>query len=198
MNSQSFDRLIKALLDGDQSVAVAEAVDLRNAGVDNEQIIIGGIETAMGKLDAKCTVEQFNLLEIMLAGRAVTGVIKALYPDGPPPATRETVALASLEGDVHDLGKNIVKTVLLAKGYRVVDCGKDCPVETLIDKAEREGAGIICISGLITSVMPLVRTGRSDVADTRSDRHKSPGRRRGPEAGVGEFAQCALCRGFRL
>jgi len=39
MNSQAFDRLIKALLDGDQSVAVAEAVDLRNAGVDNEQII---------------------------------------------------------------------------------------------------------------------------------------------------------------
>ncbi len=157
MNSQSFDRLIKALLDGDQSGAVAEAANLRNAGVDNEQIIIGGIETAMGKLDAKCTVEQFNLLEIMLAGRAVMGVIKALYPDGPPAATRETVALASLEGDVHDLGKNIVKTVLLAKGYRVVDCGKDCPLETLIDKAEREGAGIICISGLITSVMPLVR-----------------------------------------
>ncbi len=157
MNRQPFDRLIKALLDGNQSVAVAEAVDLRNAGVDNEQIIIGGVEAAMGKLDAKCTVEQFNLLEIMLAGRAVTGVIKALYPDGPPPATRETVALASLEGDVHDLGKNIVKTVLLAKGYRVVDCGKDCPVETLIDNAEREGAGIICISGLITSVMPLVR-----------------------------------------
>ena len=157
MNRQPFDRLIRALLDGDQSVAVAEAVELRNAGVDNEEIIIGGIETAMEELDAKCTVEQFNLLEVMLAGRAVTGVIKALYPDGPPPATRETVALASLEGDVHDLGKNIVKTVLLAKGYRVVDCGKDCPVETLIDNAERADARIICISGLITSVMPLVR-----------------------------------------
>jgi len=50
----------------------------------------------MGKLEAKCTVEQFNLLEIMLAGRAVTGVIKALS-GRPPPATRETVALASLE-----------------------------------------------------------------------------------------------------
>lgn len=80
-----------------------------------------------------------------------------LYPDAPPPPTRETVALASLEGDVHDLGKNIVKTVLSAKGYRVVDCGKDCPLETLIDTAAREGAEIICISGLITSVMPQVR-----------------------------------------
>ncbi len=157
MNSQVFDRLIKVLLDGDQSAAVAEAANLRNVGIDNEQIIIGGIETAMEKLDAKCTVDQFNLLEIMLVGRAVTGVIKMLYPDEPPAATRGTVVLASLEGDVHDLGKNIVKTVLVAKGYRVVDCGKDCPLETLIDTAEREGAEIICISGLITSVMPLVR-----------------------------------------
>lgn len=157
MNKQSFDPLIEALLEGDQSRAISEAASLKNAGVDNERIIAGGIETAMEKLDAKCTVEQFNLLEIMLAGRAVTGVIKSLYPDAPPAATRETVALASLEGDVHDLGKNIVRTVLLAKGYRVVDCGKDCALEKLIDTAEQEGAGVICISGLITSVMPLVR-----------------------------------------
>lgn len=157
MNDQVFDQLIKALLDGNQSWAVAEAANLLNAGMNNEQIIIGGIETAMETLDAKCTVEQFNLLEIMLVGRAVSGVIKMLYPAAPPSPTRETVALASLEGDVHDLGKNIVKTVLLAKGYRVVDCGKDCSLETLINTAERESAEIICISGLITSVMPLVR-----------------------------------------
>jgi len=152
-----FEPLIAALLDGNQSVAVAEAVNLRNSGVDSGQIIIGGIEAVMEKLDAKCTVEQFNLLEIMLAGRAVTGVMKILYPDLPLVPSRETVALASLEGDVHDLGKNIVKTVLLAKGYRVVDCGKDCPLARLIDTVAQEGAEIICISGLITSVMPQVR-----------------------------------------
>ncbi len=157
MNNQSLDRLIDALLEGDQARAVAEAAGLRNDGIANEQAIIRGIETAMGRLDAKCTVEQFNLLEIMLVGRAVMGVIKMLYPDSPPAATRETVVLASLEGDVHDLGKNIVKTIMTAKGYRVVDCGKDCPVENLVDAAAREGATIICISGLITNVVPLVR-----------------------------------------
>jgi methanogenic corrinoid protein MtbC1 len=155
--NHSFDALIEALLDGNQSAAVAEAANLRDGGIDNERIITCGIEAVMEQLDAKCTVDEFNLLEIMLAGRAVTGVIKMLYPDAPPPPTRETVALASLEGDVHDLGKNIVKTVLSAKGYRVVDCGKDCPLATLIDTAAREGAEIICISGLITSVMPQVR-----------------------------------------
>src|SRR5208337_3859516 len=78
-------------------------------------------------------------------------------PDLPPLATRGTVVIASLEGDVHDLGKNIVKTVMTAKGYRVVDCGKDCPVEKLVDAAVREGALIIAVSGLVTSIIPLVR-----------------------------------------
>ncbi len=157
MNNQSLEKLIEALLDGDQARAISEVTVLRNASIDNEVIITDGIEKAMELLDTKCTVEQFNLLEIMLVGRAVMGVIKTLYPDLPPLATRGIVVIASLEGDVHDLGKNIVKTIMTAKGYRVVDCGKDCPVEKLVDAAVREGAEIIAISGLITSVIPLVR-----------------------------------------
>ncbi len=157
MNNQSLDQLVEALLEGDQARAVSEVTILRDAGIDNEVIIKEGIEKAMGQLDTKCTLEQFNLLEIMLVGRAVMGVIKTLYPDLPPLATRGTAVIASLEGDVHDLGKNIVRTIMSAKGYRVIDCGKDCPVEKLVDAAAREGAAIIVISGLITSIIPLVR-----------------------------------------
>jgi methylmalonyl-CoA mutase cobalamin-binding domain/chain len=157
MHNPNLNRLIEALLEGDQARAVSEAMSLRNGGVKDKRIITEAIEPAMGRLDEKCTVDHFNLLEIMLVGRAVTGVIKALYPDSPPVATRETAVLASLEGDVHDLGKNIVRTIMTAKGYRVVDCGKNCPVENLVDAAVREGATIICISGLITSIIPLVR-----------------------------------------
>lgn len=127
-------------------------------GIGHAQIIMEGVEAAMAQLDAKCTVEQFNLLEIMFSGRAVTGVIKELYPPGAlPPNTKGTVVLGSLEGDIHDLGKNILKMVLTAKGYRVADCGKDCPVERLIDTVEQEGALAIGVSGLITSVIPQVR-----------------------------------------
>jgi methylmalonyl-CoA mutase cobalamin-binding domain/chain len=112
----------------------------------------------MTQLDAKCTVEQFNLLEIMLVGRAVTGVMKDLYPpDVPPPQTKGTVVIASMEGDIHDMGKNIVKMVLTAQRYWVVDCGKDCPVEKLIDTAEQEAALAVGVSGLITTVIPQVR-----------------------------------------
>ena len=112
----------------------------------------------MSKLDAKCTIEQFNLLEIMLAGRAVTEVMKNLYPaDQPALSKKGSVVIVTLEGDVHDLGKNILKTILLANGYRVVDCGKDCPIQKLLETVEKERPIAIGISGLITPVIPLVR-----------------------------------------
>ena len=59
--------------------------------------------------------------------------------------------------DVHDLGKNILKMVLEGKGYRVVDCGKNCPITKIIDTAENENAQAVGISGLITVVVPIVR-----------------------------------------
>ncbi len=156
--SMSMEPLKAALLDGDQARAVAEAVSLVVAGTPNERIVSGAIEEAMEQLGAKCTVEQFNLLEIMLVGRAVTAVMKYLFPAGSPsPAKKGTMVLASLEGDVHDLGKNIFKTVSTAKGIGVIDCGKDCPLDRLIDAAVREAAQFICVSGLITTIIPQVR-----------------------------------------
>ncbi len=153
------------MLDGDHAKAVANVQGLRQAGVAPEQIVVDGIETAMLRLDEKCTVEHFNLLEIMLAGRAVGAVIKELYPNGmPPDAGRHTVVIATLEGDVHELGKNVVKSVLHGKGYRVIDCGKNCPLEKLVNTAAREGAHAALVSGLITSVIPQVRQVREALA----------------------------------
>jgi len=160
------DPLVKALLDGDQIQAIAEVRRLRDTGVEHERIVIEGIEAAMDQLDSKCTLEQFNLLEIMLVGRAVMGVIKELYPSGVPPfQTKGTVVVASPEGDVHDLGKNILKVVLTAKAYRVVDCGRDCPAERLISAAQREGAFAIAISGLMTNLIPRVRQIRDKITE---------------------------------
>ncbi len=156
--------LIKHLLDGDQAQAIIELKKLQKAGCTPRQIIIEGVEAAMERLDAKCTVEQFNLLEIMLCGRAVTGVMNELYPpDQPQPPTKATIVIGALEGDVHDLGKNILKTVLAASGYRVIDCGKDCPTQKIIDTATQESALAVGISGLITTVIPGLRRLRDEM-----------------------------------
>lgn len=166
MSNLRVDLLVKALLDGDQAGALAEARRLRDGGVACEQIVTQGIEAAMGQLDAKCTVEQYNLLEIMLTGRAAMGVIKELYPESDlSRPTKGPIVIGTPEGDVHDLGKNVLKAVLVTGRYRVVDCGKDCPVRTMIDAAEREGARAILVSGLITTVIPQVRLLRNGLIE---------------------------------
>jgi dimethylamine corrinoid protein len=163
---QVMEPLVDALTRGDKDRSVMEAKRLMDGGVQTEEIVLKGIEVAMTKMDAKCTMDDFNLLEIMLVGRAAMEVMKIVAPGGGEPRrARGTVIVATPEGDVHDLGKNIVKTILTGKGYRVVDCGKDCPIDTLAASAAQEGADAIGVSGLITSVIPSVRTIRSLMKD---------------------------------
>lgn len=152
-------RLVESLVQGDKDAAVREAGRLLQEGVPEEKIVLEGIEVAMNQMDAKCTMEDFNLLEIMLVGRAAMEVMKVVVPGRTATTTsKRTVILATPEGDVHDLGKNIVKTIFTGKGFRVIDCGKDCPVEAMTSAVTREKADSIGVSGLITSVVPLVRS----------------------------------------
>ena len=157
VSNAEMQRLIESLANGDSAVALTESRRLRAAGVPSERIVSEGLEIAMERVDAKCTVEAFNLLEIMLVGRAVTVVAGELYPLGiPADRSKATLVIASPEGDVHDLGKNIVTMVLTGQGYRVVDLGRSCPVAALAEAAEREKAAAVLLSGLITTVIPQV------------------------------------------
>ena len=150
--------LVSAIIEGDSAESVRHARELCGQGATTQEIVLLGVEPAMAALDAKCTLEQFNLLEIMLSGRAVTDVMKALHPSGVTSAdARGTIVVATLQGDVHDLGKNILKMVLVGKGYRVVDCGKDCPLDRLAETTEEERPLAVAVSGLITHVIPQVQ-----------------------------------------
>lgn len=152
-------KLVIGLRNGDAKLCQNLAKELLDGGASGEDIALNAIHPAMDMMSDKCTSEQFNLLELMLAGRAVLATIKTIYPeDGEEKAraNRETVVLAALEGDVHDLGKGIVKIVLSTKGFSVVDCGKDVSVETTIQAALSQNASAVCISGLISSVIPQV------------------------------------------
>lgn len=137
-----------------------------NEGINKELIVTECIEVAMIQLDDKCTAENFNLLEIMLAGRVVTTIIKKLYPDIlKSDINKGTIVLATLEGDVHDLGKNIVKMVLTGRGYKIIDCGKNCKMSDLINTCAEHKPFLVGISGLITSVIPLVKEVKKQLKD---------------------------------
>jgi methanogenic corrinoid protein MtbC1 len=170
MNDSQMSNLVAALLEGDCATSLSQAKQLCQCGVSAEHIVLHGIEAAMLRMDEKCTLQQFNLLEIMLAGRAVMEVMKFLYPAGTAAAsTKGAVVVAAPEGDVHDLGKNILKIVLTGGGYHVIDCGKDCPLRKLLDAAEKEHPLAIGISGLITTIIPLVRQVKDQLLLRRLD-----------------------------
>lgn len=162
-----FDSLIRHLLDGDYKQAIDEVNSLLAAAVPREEIVASAIEETMSYLDEKCTVQHFNLLEIMLVGRAVMEVIKILYPQEQQiPVTKGTIAVVALEGDVHDIGKNIVKIVLTSHGYKVIDCGKDCQVHSLLDILKKEQPMAVGVAGLIPTVVPHVQSLRSRLDET--------------------------------
>lgn len=202
--------LIRAILEGDCAEAVSHAERLERCGTSPDQIVVEGVEAAMSALDAKCTIQEFNLLEIMLAGRAVTEVMKVLYPaNRTRPGIKGTVLIASLEGDVHDLGKNILRMVLLANGYNVVDCGKDCPLDKLIETAQTEAPLAVGVSGLITSIVPqvkqvkdrLVRRGLGGVkvmAGGAALKQSSPGKLNVDFVGQSAFDSLHYLEGLRL
>jgi methanogenic corrinoid protein MtbC1 len=119
--------------------------------------VVAALERAMDLMSDKCTSAQFNLLEIMLTGRAAMAVVRDAFPEGTARSTKGTVVIATPEGDVHDLGKNITRMVLTAKGFRVVDCGKDCPLPVMIQAVQQDAAFALLVSGLISPVASLVR-----------------------------------------
>jgi len=161
---QSLTGLRNCLLEGDKSQSVSICSGLLAEGVGRKEIVLESIEGAMEKLDEKCTAEHFNLLEIMLTGRAVMACMKVLFPPEKPPENyRATLVIGSLKGDVHDLGKNIFKALCVASGYEVIDCGKDCSLETFAQRAKETRADAVGVTGLISSVVPQVKELRTNM-----------------------------------
>ena len=98
------------------------------------------------------------LPELMMAGEAaeaMTAIVEQATLDaGEPSLNKGTVILGQVEGDMHDIGRNIVGTLLKSHGFKVVDLGRDVPASTFLDSAEKEDADIIALSALMTTTLP--------------------------------------------
>ncbi|MDO8682757.1 MAG: cobalamin-dependent protein [Armatimonadota bacterium] len=145
--------LIASVLNGNHRVAREQAERLIREGAEPQSIVIDGLAVAMTQLDSKCSVDDFDLLQIMLAGRCVLQVMDFLYgPDGSAHSWSKGVAvLGTIKGDVHDLGKNIVKAVFSGAGYQIVDLGVGVSPERFVESAMDTQADFILVSSLLTT-----------------------------------------------
>ena len=164
----------QAIIAGENEHAVAIANTLINRGVTPAEIIINGVTKAMEYLDKKCTIQEFCLLELMLAGRAAMDVIDHLCAEGTlndgasldsNPFSRQKIILGTIKGDIHEIGKNIFSMVMKSYGYNVIDMGKDVDPADLVMSTIDHKADFIAVSSLITTTIPHVREIRKHTAD---------------------------------
>lgn len=150
------EEIISATVDGDEKKTAALARQAMADGMEPFEVIQNGYARGMQIVGEKFAALEYFLPEVMLSADAMTAAIEVLKPyikDRGMQGSRGTIVIATIQGDMHDLGKNIVKIMLEADGFVVHDLGADVPVRDLIDKAEAVQADIIAASAILTTTM---------------------------------------------
>ena len=134
---------------------VQQALD---AGTSAEQILKDGLMSGMDIIGQKFKNNEIFVPQVMLSARAMKQGADLLKPylatDGVQSLGK--ACIGTVFGDLHDIGKNLVKMMLEAKGFEVIDLGTNVPAEAFITTAINENCSIICCSALLTSTMPVM------------------------------------------
>lgn len=139
-----------------------------DAGIAPSEILDRTLLPAMAVVGDRFRAHEIFLPDVLLAARAMHAAMALLKPllvgDDVPPAGR--VVVGTVAGDVHDIGKNLVATLLQGAGFEVIDLGTDISPDQFVDAAVHEGASVIGMSALLTTTM----IGMRDVVDLVRER----------------------------
>ncbi len=156
------DELREAVIDGQAKVAVAKATQGLEEGIPAEVRLHDGLIAAMKEVGRLFEEGEIYVPEMLVAARAMNATVAVLKPGLTEHSVLSsgTVAIGTVQGDLHDIGKNLVAMMLEGSGFEVVDLGTDVPPERFID-AVRAGADVVAMSALLTTTM----TSMQDVVD---------------------------------
>ena len=153
--AQLIENLREAIADGEEEDAARLAKEAVEAGVEPAQLIDEAINKPMDQIGKDFQNGDIFLPELILVGDAPRAATDAILPyisaDQKDGMTDSTIVIGTIQGDLHDIGKNVVAGFLSAKGFRVVDLGADVPPKKYVDAAVSEKAQFICVSTLITT-----------------------------------------------
>jgi trimethylamine corrinoid protein len=167
--NQFYEDISKAIVELEEEKAVALAQQAIDENMDLLEVIEKGFGMAINKMGQMFESGEFFLPELMLGGNIVQAAMNLLLPQLKAQGTSTSmgkVLMATIEGDIHSIGKNIVATMLCANGFEVVDLGADVPVEKIIDEAVAQDVNVIGVSALLTTTM----TGQKKLIDMLIER----------------------------
>ena len=156
-NQKILDNLIQAIISGDEAEAKKITEEALGAGMAPLDLVQKGAVKAMNILGEKWRKFEIFLSHVMLAAEAMKSVMAILLPKIAAEQKRRIslgkVVLGTVSGDIHDIGKNIVATLLSVAGFEVHDIGVDIPSKDFIEKAKELNADIIAMSCLLSTSM---------------------------------------------
>lgn len=154
--------LSEALRVGNEADAEALTRQALDEGADPLAVIQGVIVPTLTAVGQDFQDFKIFLPELMMAGQAAekaSAVLEeAITSSGQKIEALGTVVLGTVENDVHDIGKNIVGTLLTAHGFKVIDLGRSVTPSTFLDVAQKEGADVVAMSSLMTTTRPAQRS----------------------------------------
>lgn len=150
-----------ALQEGNSDLAESLTRQALEAGTEPLEIVQEVLVPTLTEIGRRFQDFEIYLPELLMAGEAGEKVTKlveeATLKAGKPSTSRGKVVLGQVEGDIHDIGRNIVRTLLTSNGFEVIDLGRDVAASTFLEAARKEKADIVGLSALMTTALPAQR-----------------------------------------
>jgi trimethylamine corrinoid protein len=149
--------MAQSIIDGDSEISAKLAQQAIVQGIDPLEAISHGFVVGVNQVGEAFAKGDAFLPELVMAGEAMKAAVAVLEPElarrGTERKVLGKVILCTVEGDIHEIGKTLVGTMLSSAGFKVYDLGVDVPVMKVVEKAREVGADIVAMSALLTTTM---------------------------------------------
>jgi len=152
--------LCRCVIEGNEEDCRKWAEEAVRSNVDAYEAITNGCSEGMRTVGEKFEKHEYYVPEVLISAEALNAAVEVLKPHMKveKAAVSGTVVLGVVEGDVHDIGKNLVKLMLETAGLKVLDLGRDVPIDKFVDSVKESKAEIVGLSALMTTTMPNMET----------------------------------------
>ena len=159
MENEIFQKIAQTLIEGDPDACVELTQEALDAGVQAMAIIRQGLMPGMDVVGEKFSSGEYFLPDLIIAADGMQQAMELLEPklqaNQQTLEVAGTVVLGTVKGDIHEIGKSLVGTMLSANGFKVHDLGVDVPTEKFVAVVKETGANLVGLSALLTTTMTV-------------------------------------------
>lgn len=161
MSQELYEQLSQAIIDGDDELVVSLTRQALDQGINPLDIIKSGLTPGIEIVGEKFSSGEYFLPHLVMAGNAMKAAMALIDPalkaGGMARESLGTVVLGTVAGDIHEIGKSLVGTMLTASGFVVHDLGVDVPTDKFVTTVRETGANLVGLSALLTTTMSVQR-----------------------------------------